>query len=82
MGGWADATSGGSQLYGSSSDGTTTPGNCGVNCSNDFGLYSFHSGGANLLMADGSVRFVTASANIRTLAAQVTYSGGEVNQDN
>jgi prepilin-type N-terminal cleavage/methylation domain-containing protein/prepilin-type processing-associated H-X9-DG protein len=82
MGGWADATSGGSQLYGSSSDGTTTPGNCGVNCSNDYGLYSSHSGGANLLMADGSVRFVTASTNIRTLAAQVTYSGGEVVPEN
>ena len=82
MGGWADATSGGSQLYGSSSDGTTTPGNCGVNCSNDYGLYSFHSGGANVLMADGSVRFVTASVNIRTLAAQVTYNGGEVVSDN
>ena len=82
MGGWADATSGGSSLYGSSSDGTTTPGNCGVNCSNDYGLYSFHSGGANVLMADGSVRFVTASVNIRTLAAQVTYNGGEVVQEN
>jgi prepilin-type N-terminal cleavage/methylation domain-containing protein/prepilin-type processing-associated H-X9-DG protein len=82
MGGWADATSGGSALYGSSGDGTTVPGNCGVNCSNDYGLYSFHSGGANLLMADGSVRFVTASVNIRTLAAQVTYNGGEVIQDN
>jgi prepilin-type N-terminal cleavage/methylation domain-containing protein/prepilin-type processing-associated H-X9-DG protein len=82
MGGWADATSGGSQLYGSSNDGTVTPGNCGVNCSNDYGLYSFHSGGANVLMADGSVRFVTASANIRTLAAQVTYTGGEVVSEN
>jgi prepilin-type N-terminal cleavage/methylation domain-containing protein/prepilin-type processing-associated H-X9-DG protein len=82
MGGWADATSGGSQLYGSSTDGTTTPGNCAANCSNDYGLYSFHSGGANLLMADGSVRFVTASVNIRTLAAQVTYNGGEVIQEN
>ncbi len=82
MGGWADATSGGSALYGSSADGTTTPGNCGVNCSNDYGLYSFHSGGANVLMADGSVRFVTASISIRTLAAQVTYNGGEAVSDN
>jgi prepilin-type N-terminal cleavage/methylation domain-containing protein/prepilin-type processing-associated H-X9-DG protein len=82
MGGWADATSGGSALYGSSADGTTAPGNCGVNCSNDYGLYSFHSGGANVLMADGSVRFVTASASIRTLAFQVTYNGGEVISDN
>jgi prepilin-type N-terminal cleavage/methylation domain-containing protein/prepilin-type processing-associated H-X9-DG protein len=82
MGGWADATSSGSALHGSSNDGTTAPGNCAVNCSNDYGLYSFHSGGANLLMGDGSVRFVTASVNIRTLAAQVTYNGGEVIQEN
>jgi prepilin-type N-terminal cleavage/methylation domain-containing protein/prepilin-type processing-associated H-X9-DG protein len=82
MGGWADATSGGSALYGSSADGTVSPGNCGINCSNDFGLYSLHSGGANVLMADGSVRFVPTSISIRTLAAQVTYAGGEVFSDN
>jgi prepilin-type N-terminal cleavage/methylation domain-containing protein/prepilin-type processing-associated H-X9-DG protein len=82
MGGWADATSSESALYGSSNDGTTTPGNCAVNFSNDYGLYSFHSGGTNLLMGDGSVRFITASVNIRTLAAQVTYNGGEVIQEN
>ena len=82
MGGWADATSSESALYGSSTDGVTTPGNCGVNCSNDYGLYSFHSGGANVLMADGSVRFVTASVSIRTLAAQLTHAGGEVATDN
>jgi prepilin-type N-terminal cleavage/methylation domain-containing protein/prepilin-type processing-associated H-X9-DG protein len=77
-GGWADATSAGSSLWGSSADGTVAPGNCGVNCSNDYGLYSFHSGGANILLADGSVRFVKATIDIRVLCALVTRQGGEV----
>jgi prepilin-type processing-associated H-X9-DG protein len=55
---------------------------CGVNCSNDYGLYAMHSGGANALMADGSVRFVPASIDIRQLCALVTGKGGEVNAGN
>jgi prepilin-type N-terminal cleavage/methylation domain-containing protein/prepilin-type processing-associated H-X9-DG protein len=77
-GGWADATSGASALYGSSSDGTVTPGPCGINCSNDYGFYSFHTGGANMLFADGSVRFLPTSIDMRTLVALVTKAGGEV----
>jgi len=80
-GGWADATSGGSSLYGSSLDGTVTPGSCGINCSNDFGLYSFHFSGANALFADGSVRFLSTNISIQTLAAQVTRAGGELFND-
>jgi prepilin-type N-terminal cleavage/methylation domain-containing protein len=79
MGGWADATSSGSSLHGSSADGTTAPGTCGVNCSNDYGMYSFHTSGANALVGDGSVRFVSASADIRALCSLVTRAGGEVN---
>jgi prepilin-type N-terminal cleavage/methylation domain-containing protein/prepilin-type processing-associated H-X9-DG protein len=77
-GGWADATSGGSLLYGSSADGTVTPGPCGINCSNDYGLYSFHTGGANCVFCDGSVRFLSASMEVTALAYKVTRAGGEV----
>ena len=77
-GGWGDATSSGSSLWGSSGDGTTAPGTCGVNCSNDYGLYSFHPGGANVLLADGSVRLVSTNVSITTLCSLVTRSGGEV----
>ncbi len=82
QGGWADATSSGSSLWGSTSDGTTGPGACGINCSNDYGLYSMHSGGANTLFGDGSVRFTNASIDIRNLAALVTRKGGEINAGN
>jgi prepilin-type N-terminal cleavage/methylation domain-containing protein/prepilin-type processing-associated H-X9-DG protein len=76
-GGWADATSPGSVLYGSSPDGTVSPGGCGINCSNDYGLYAFHTGGANVLFADGSVSLLPASINIKTLVALLTAAGEE-----
>jgi prepilin-type N-terminal cleavage/methylation domain-containing protein/prepilin-type processing-associated H-X9-DG protein len=40
--------------------------------------YSFHTGGANLLLGDGSVRFVRSSIALTTFGALVTRNGGEV----
>ncbi len=53
-------------------------GDCSVNCSNDNEVYSFHTGGANVAMTDGSVRFLRDSIPLTVLAAMVTRSGGEV----
>jgi len=39
--------------------------------------WSFHSGGANMLLGDGSVRFVSYSAS-RILPAMATIRGGEI----
>lgn len=39
---------------------------------------SFHTGGANVLMADGSVRFVPQSTSLRVVYGMGTRSGGEV----
>ena len=44
-------------------------------------VYSFHSGGANHVMADGSVRFISASMSIREFVKLVTRSGQEVIND-
>ena len=63
---------------GSSYDGTTQPGPCAINCTNDREVYSFHPGGANAVFADGSVHFLKASIDIRIFAHLVTRAGGEV----
>jgi prepilin-type N-terminal cleavage/methylation domain-containing protein/prepilin-type processing-associated H-X9-DG protein len=55
-----------------------SPNSCPMNCDNDNETYSFHSGGANILLGDGSVRFVTQTMNIRLFARLITAQGGEV----
>ena len=40
--------------------------------------YAFHTNGANILFADGSVKFVSAGVSIVVYAALVTRAGGEV----
>jgi prepilin-type processing-associated H-X9-DG protein len=65
-------------ISGSSADGAEAPGPCALNCTNDRQPYSFHSGGANFLFADGSVHFLQAGMSIRVLAALATRAGGEV----
>ncbi len=52
------------------------PGNPNDDCSQSH-FWSFHEGGANFLLGDGSVRFVNYSAN-NVLPALVTRNGGEV----
>jgi prepilin-type N-terminal cleavage/methylation domain-containing protein/prepilin-type processing-associated H-X9-DG protein len=76
-GAWA-AFNSGIILLGSSPDGTTRPGPCAINCTNEREMYAFHSGGANAAFADGSVHFLQAGMGIRVLAALVTRAGGEV----
>jgi len=56
----------------------TTPGACAVNCTNSQNVYAFHTGGANVLFADGSVYFLKASVSINVLAALMTRDGGEI----
>jgi prepilin-type N-terminal cleavage/methylation domain-containing protein/prepilin-type processing-associated H-X9-DG protein len=50
----------------------------GTNAGNNDELFSFHPGGINVLMGDGSVRFIKDSVNVVTLRALVSCAGGEV----
>jgi prepilin-type N-terminal cleavage/methylation domain-containing protein/prepilin-type processing-associated H-X9-DG protein len=63
---------------GSAADGTAPFGPCAVNCTNNREVYAFHPGGANVALADGSVRFLPANIDIRVFAALVTRAGREV----
>ena len=95
-GGWCRPASEIALLRGSTADGTTYPGPAGINATNGqllngypdayYGtdgtgqIYAFHTGGANALIADGSVRFLRSSTDIRVLAALVSRNGGETYQ--
>ena len=54
------------------------PGDCAVNCANGNEIYSFHTGGANVLMGDGSVRLLKAQTSVNIVIPLLTRSGGEV----
>ncbi len=49
-----------------------------INMCNDSEGYSFHSGGCNILMADGSVRFLTQNVSLNIFAGIITKAGGEI----
>jgi prepilin-type N-terminal cleavage/methylation domain-containing protein/prepilin-type processing-associated H-X9-DG protein len=61
-----------------SDDGTTPGGFCTINCNNSWGVYSFHTGGANAVFVDGSVHFLAEGLNRDVFAGIVTRAGGEV----
>lgn len=64
---------------GSSNDGATISGPCGINCSNarvgpgfntsGSTYFSFHTGGIHVLMCDGAARFLSESINPATLVS-------------
>ena len=48
-----------------------------INDTNERGIYSFHLGGANVGLADGSVRFLSETMDQETLNALVTSSAAD-----
>ena len=76
-GGWADDNSE-YITHGSMTNSTTAPGPCHTNCHNGNEVYSFHSGGANHVFADGSVHFITESMDIRLFVKFVTMRAGDI----
>ncbi|MCZ2340406.1 MAG: DUF1559 domain-containing protein [Bacteroidales bacterium] len=58
-------------------DGSGAPGPCPMNCSSQYGVWSFHTGGCNFVFGDGSVRFLKQTMDIWTFYAVITRSFGE-----
>jgi prepilin-type N-terminal cleavage/methylation domain-containing protein/prepilin-type processing-associated H-X9-DG protein len=59
-------------------DGSDGTGACTINCNNSAGVYSFHTGGVNAVMADGSVRFLREGLPKDAFYALISRDGGEV----
>jgi prepilin-type N-terminal cleavage/methylation domain-containing protein/prepilin-type processing-associated H-X9-DG protein len=58
-------------------DPTSVTGPKAVNCINDKEIYAFHPAGANVCMADGSVRFVGANLDLNIAISLLTRDRGE-----
>jgi prepilin-type N-terminal cleavage/methylation domain-containing protein/prepilin-type processing-associated H-X9-DG protein len=54
------------------------PWSCALMCSNDSEIFAFHPGGTNVVMGDGSVRFLKAGLSMTQIAALLSKAGGEV----
>ena len=75
---WADWNKN-MRIDGAAHDGNASSGGrCAINCTNQWEIYSMHTGGANCLFADGSVRFLKESLTYPVFAAMITRAGGEI----
>lgn len=73
-GGWSDILNAENWFGGSS------PNGCAINCTNktEEGVYSFHPGGVNILLCDGSSRFLSENTSPTLFVSLVTYHYAEV----
>ena len=83
--GWADPDAGlsldGTTRATADPTGFTIGGRAMINATNVSEVYSFHVGGSHVLMADGSVRFLSENIDWILMGALVTRAGGEVVSD-
>lgn len=75
--GWADPDCGFS-INGATSSGLDKYGPVMINAINVSEAFSFHPGGANFAMADGSTHFIDESISAQTFVSLCTRAGGEV----
>jgi prepilin-type N-terminal cleavage/methylation domain-containing protein/prepilin-type processing-associated H-X9-DG protein len=81
--GWTDPDGGAGSMDGTDAttgaiNGTNGTGRCIMNCNNDSEPYSFHIGGMNICMADGSVRLISSNVSAAAWAALLTARGGDL----
>lgn len=75
--GWADPDNGFS-INGATQDGLTKYDTFMINRINTSEVFSFHTGGAMVGLADGSVRFVSENVDALTFVNACTRAGGEI----
>jgi len=75
--GWADPDCGFS-INGATADGLTKYGPYMINKINVSEVFSFHTGGAQVALADGSVRFLSENIDTNVFVHLCTRAGGEV----
>jgi prepilin-type processing-associated H-X9-DG protein len=56
----------------------TKNGPCTIGCYNQHNLYSFHPGGAQVLMGDGSARMLSNNTDMNTVARLMVRNDGQV----
>jgi len=49
-----------------------------INIVNEYGLYSFHTGGVQVVLGDGSVRFISENVGVAPLIATITRDSGDI----
>ena len=77
---WADNANE-SPIHGFDQNAMNCPGIYVINVTNNNEAYSFHTGGINISMADGSIRFLNEQVKLHTFISLVTINGGEVIND-
>jgi len=75
--GWADPD-GGFSINGATEDGLTKYGPYMINRINVSEVFSFHTGGAMVALADGSVRFISEHVDTLVFVGACTRAGGEI----
>ena len=67
-----------SYIHPSAGGGTTARGTCLMNCNNNQAPYSFHPGGINVNLCDGSVRFLSETIEAKTFWSLCCRDDGNV----
>ncbi len=58
------------------SNAADVPSACALNCTNQGEIYSFHTGGSNVILGDCSVKFLAATIDLKTLMLVCSRSDG------